>query len=482
MTKWIEMAHEKRGHIFPTFWYIEGCQKVAKVVSSELGACGVYYKDHEVSYVTEVTGWTRAGGTIFERLQKDKTLVKKIEEINKKEIPPLLEYSKWFVNNSLRQKTGSELLKQFNLVHEQFIKLMTYSAMLTVVEFEDPIFSNYLEKILYKKVEDKNKVGEYFNILTTPNRPLTSQQEEIELRDLKIKNLANNLSDGEVGDYTKKYSHIAFGYDGPGLTVVEVVTRMDDLSEDVGVLKQEIEKIKNIPNKIKYKQEEVTLKLKLDEEEKYLFDVLNILSYWKFERKLANQKSHEMMEKFFEEIMRRFQLSKAQAKMIAPYEMEDVLVHEKIDEDLLNKRIKLSIAFFEGNKPGVVLVGEEAKKIEKEIKESLVVDTNIKEFSGACAFPGNAAGVVKIINDENEMYKFNKGDILVSTSTTPKIIPAMKLAGAIVTDSGGITCHAAIVSRELQVPCVIGTKIATRLLKNGDEVEVDATKGLIRKI
>jgi pyruvate,water dikinase len=65
--------------------------------------------------------------------------------------------------------------------------------------------------------------------------------------------------------------------------------------------------------------------------------------------------------------------------------------------------------------------------------------------------------------------------------TTPIFLPAMKKASAIITDEGGITCHAAIVSRELKKPCIIGTKIATQILKNGDLVEVDAERGIIKK-
>ena len=66
--------------------------------------------------------------------------------------------------------------------------------------------------------------------------------------------------------------------------------------------------------------------------------------------------------------------------------------------------------------------------------------------------------------------------------TTPDYVPAMKRAAAIVTDKGGRTCHAAIVSRELKIPCVIGTKIATQVFKTGDIVEVDAERGIVKKI
>jgi pyruvate,water dikinase len=75
---------------------------------------------------------------------------------------------------------------------------------------------------------------------------------------------------------------------------------------------------------------------------------------------------------------------------------------------------------------------------------------------------------------------FKKGEILVSAMTMQNYMPAMKKASAFVTDEGGITCHASIVSREMKKPCVIGTKIATQTLKNGDYIEVDADNGIVK--
>ena len=74
----------------------------------------------------------------------------------------------------------------------------------------------------------------------------------------------------------------------------------------------------------------------------------------------------------------------------------------------------------------------------------------------------------------------NYGDILISAATTPAIVPAMKKAAAFVTNEGGLTCHAAIVSREMNKPCVVGVSTATELIKDDDEVEVNATQGIVR--
>ena len=92
---------------------------------------------------------------------------------------------------------------------------------------------------------------------------------------------------------------------------------------------------------------------------------------------------------------------------------------------------------------------------------------------------GYAKGIVRIMKRKEQISEAQDGDIIVSTMTTPDFVPAMQKAAAIITDEGGITCHAAIVARELNKPCVIGTKFATKLLKNGDEVEVDADNGMV---
>jgi len=87
-----------------------------------------------------------------------------------------------------------------------------------------------------------------------------------------------------------------------------------------------------------------------------------------------------------------------------------------------------------------------------------------------------------VILSKNEIPDFKNGEVLVTIMTNPDFVVIMKKAVAIVTDEGEVLCHAAIVSRELGIPCVVGTRIATKVLKNGDMVEVDAFKGLVKKV
>ncbi|MBU0470548.1 MAG: phosphoenolpyruvate synthase [Nanoarchaeota archaeon] len=100
-------------------------------------------------------------------------------------------------------------------------------------------------------------------------------------------------------------------------------------------------------------------------------------------------------------------------------------------------------------------------------------------LKGETASPGSYSGMVKIVKDASELGKIQKGDVLVTTMTTPDMVPAMQRAGAIVTNEGGMTCHAAIVSREMGIPCIVGTENATEVLKDQEIVTVHATRGLV---
>lgn len=134
-------------------------------------------------------------------------------------------------------------------------------------------------------------------------------------------------------------------------------------------------------------------------------------------------------------------------------------------------------------KPNELWFSSDSKKIEfwkKKYTEEEAGD--VKEVAGAAAFKGLIRGNVRVIKSKEDMLKFKVGEILVTSMTTPNMVQIMQKAVAFVTDEGGITCHAAIVAREMKKPCVIGTKIATKVFKDGDLIEVDANKGVVKKL
>lgn len=126
-----------------------------------------------------------------------------------------------------------------------------------------------------------------------------------------------------------------------------------------------------------------------------------------------------------------------------------------------------------------VFSGERAAKFYKKFSERA---SNAKEFRGKTVSLGMARGRARVLKTPADMGKMEKGDILITTMTTPDYLPAMKKAAAIVTEEGGLTSHAAIISRELKIPCIVGVKGATQVFKDDDVVEVNADKGIVKKI
>jgi phosphohistidine swiveling domain-containing protein len=151
-------------------------------------------------------------------------------------------------------------------------------------------------------------------------------------------------------------------------------------------------------------------------------------------------------------------------------------------EEIRQKTEESYICYFLPSDDRKVLSGLKALDVLKKIEEDIISKNSILEVKGQTAFKGKIKGIVRIVIKSEDFSKFTDGEILVTHMTRPEFVPLMKKASAIITDEGGITCHAAIVARELSKPCIIGTKNATQILKDGDLVEVDADNGVVRII
>ena len=154
-----------------------------------------------------------------------------------------------------------------------------------------------------------------------------------------------------------------------------------------------------------------------------------------------------------------------------PQDIEWAIEKEKIY--VVQTRPITTIKKIEDEKTGEISIEEQANEQGTDISEANVLAT------GNTASPGAASGIVKIANEPNEFSKVQKGDVLVTKMTNPDMVPVMKRASAIVTDLGGTTCHAAIVSREMGIPCIVGTGNATSVLKENTMITVDATHGKV---
>jgi phosphoenolpyruvate synthase/pyruvate phosphate dikinase len=156
-------------------------------------------------------------------------------------------------------------------------------------------------------------------------------------------------------------------------------------------------------------------------------------------------------------------------------ELETYFKNKKLPKkEVLQERYGASALLFEKGKL-VILTGEEVSKVEA----SLFKAPESKDLKGVSAFPGVTKGIARVVLDPLNPGVFNTGDILITGMTRPEFISLIKKSSGIVTDVGGVLCHAAISARELKIPCVVGTANATKTIKSGDLIEVDANKGIV---
>jgi rifampicin phosphotransferase len=187
------------------------------------------------------------------------------------------------------------------------------------------------------------------------------------------------------------------------------------------------------------------------------------------------------------EVSRRFGVDFSTLNFFYPSEDIEALIQEvkTLNEKDIDDRKKCT-AYVLHNGVLRSYMGDEALEIErKELGEDRNQSVSITELKGASASPGKVTGVIHIleVNDPIAAQKFRKtfnGGILVTSMTQPNIVDIAERADAIITDEGGMLCHAAIISREFGIPCIVGTHKATKVLKDGDVVEVDANTGIIK--
>lgn len=192
------------------------------------------------------------------------------------------------------------------------------------------------------------------------------------------------------------------------------------------------------------------------------------------------RKHHTLLNNhYLDQLVKRFaKLNNLNFKELRVLLVEDLIGDANTIPQKVSQRRNLFLEVFHQYKSNVLASGK-AVSIFNLLQKNYGVGGNLR---GQAASKGKVTAIARVIFGETHFSKFNEGEIIVAPMTRPEYVPLMKKAAAIVTDEGGITCHAAIVSRELGIPCIVGTQKATSKLKDGMLIEVDANTGLIKII
>ncbi|MFC1687151.1 PEP-utilizing enzyme [Patescibacteria group bacterium] len=440
---------------------------------------------------------------IFKKLSTDRKFARRVLKKIYTAIDAIYTLDKRILAQDLKKMSDVQLAGLFDQFYKRYFTVSTWSVPFSFSEYRTLLWTNALTIYLQsRKIPKQYTALEMYQLLTSHSKKtFTAREREsilklgvevrrskklLQLFKLPVKTLATRLQKEnksffqKIINHTRRYAWINFGFEGPLLDIHYFLTAIKENALEKNPQK-ELQETERFFKSLHKQQGRLLKMLHLDAQHRWMFWVVREFGFQKAYRKDIEYFGNYVYDILLKEFGRRYNITVKQGHYLLKNEIVSILKgKKKVTEHQLNQRIQCNFYVVIRGKASL-LVGKKAKSFIKEIK-SFPVPKGIQELTGQCASRGHAKGAVRVIKGKSDYGSFKTGDILVSWATNPNMIPLMKRAAAIITDEGGVTCHAAIVSRELGIPCIIGTRFATKILKNGQKVEMNATKGIVRKI
>ncbi len=398
------------------------------------------------------------------------------------------EYKKIISNISVAAKrlqktniTNKKILKQ--TTKEWYNHLIPFWRLSLIYEIANFSAPKYLANLLKRDGVDVKKIDKIVEVLLTPEDLSFHQQNELELLKLYFSKKNIKASSVALKNFEKKWnwvdnSYYQIYYIGAG----EWFARLKSYNK---------KKAKSIYDNLSYYKNRV-IKNKADIINKYnlsknylnISQALSFSLWWQDDRKAKSWWAHSSFDKILDSLAVFYHVKKSDLLYYTAEEWLDLgLKGNKIGQIDLKKR-KGYFIFLIKNANYQLIFGKKAKKFFNPILKQIDSQQNNKKIVGVVANRSNKkiTGTVRVVFSPRQLKKIKPSEILVAPMTSPDYIHLMRQAKAVVTDIGGLMSHAAVVSRELGKICIIGTKIATKKLKNGDIIQIDANTGEIKII
>lgn len=490
---WSMMSQRQRMSPFPNYMSMESvCKEMKKFVGSNLQDVLIFFKGNMMFCFQLTKSHEQAGKKIADRMiihpNLYARLVKQEEFFGMKMVATCK-----LAGERVGIKTSNRQLYQYFAQYEKMYKNV-YAAYGSVWTMEDH-FMNKLYDIVHKRWDDGVKISDALNSLT--KQPLAmvatierqallkiavqilSKKDQIKLIETgSIENIRKNKTLNRlVNNHQKKFFWITRDYEDPILSYEDIVQKLQIVIKD-DAKKQQKELNDRLTGDLK-ERKRLEKELKLNKKELALFAAMRDAANLKELRKKIVSQSLYYFDPVLAEIGKRLFMSMKQVRFLRTVDVYDALIKNKDLTAVVNERFNLSVWHAKGNGTKV-MVGQEAQKL---FDEFCQVDKNATEFTGMPVSPGVVRGPAKIVLNPNECDKVNKGDIIVSVQVVPSFSTAIIKSAGIVCDGGhGITSHPATLSREAGIPCVIQTRFVREVVKDGDMLEVDGYKGIVKII
>ena len=370
-------------------------------------------------------------------------------------------------------ESGLERKKMYELLRKYLIAGSNYMIFQNIALFEDSV-AELADETVKKYTQNDEDAQKLLSTITTANRLTGGENEQDDFLRLCMNSDRESLAE----NHALKYGWLSIRFFvGRPWTRQDVVERIEanKLVDARLELDKRIEHRKVVETSIGVATKDFT------KDDKEVVQLIRDMVFLRTQRTDFFQESSYYVQNLILLIAKELGVSYDELLYLGANEVL-LALEEKFDHlDCIAKRKVGFLVFFDYEKD-IVLEAKEAIKFAEERPIINRESKDVMELVGKIGFNGKAIGKARIVKSDKDNFKVEKGDIMISVMTTPNFIPAMERAAAFVTDEGGITCHAAIIAREMKKPCIIGTKIATKVLKDGDLIEVDAEKGIVRKL
>jgi len=493
--KWFQLSSRERLSPFPNIHSMEAITSLMKkVVGVAYKVILLIFEGNAFWAFFDEDDYEKVGKFVFEKVKKDPRLFRKLVKKQKKLGGKFLKWLK-----KIHKKDPSRLSnKQIVGLYSRYLKKYRwiYANYFPILACEKPLIE-YLRTILYSRLDDNQLVEKYLNILIFEPRAMVVSQEKLSALKIaakikknfdwaKLFKLKSEIVERKIKDklklfkliknHEKKFFWLTRDYEDPILTFSDIISRLKNHLK--GNPTQKLNNYKKEFKNLVKKRKTIIKNLKLTKDEQSLFRAMRDGMYLKELRKSIVSQSLYYFDRVLEEICQRTGLNLRQVRFFVNQDEVNQALNKRGNwNKILNERLRLSGYFISKGETSVI-VGKKAQKVFINLTR---IKKDIKELKGFAAAPGKTQGIVKVVLHPKECKKVKKGDVIVAPQVSPTYSLCIHLASALVCDGGtGITSHPATLAREAKIPCVTGTKIATRVLKDGDRVEVDGFRGVVK--
>lgn len=479
---YVFVQKKDHGHFFPNIYVIGKIYSytMKKLFSGRtFGPTMALIRDGAMYWYASESGLSDISARGLKLAKENPDFIIRLRKKFDKVAPRMLAFTKKIFRSDLKNLSNQKLWKMIVGYLDKYENIYTLGEPV-VLSLNDSL-GDYLKQYLHNLADDGKKATGYFNLLISPPERSFVRKEEDELLEIAVRikerKIDNQKAKELLESHAKKFYWVPYDYG----------VYLWDLKYFNAILKKMLKRPdikKNISANRRYyqelpvKQKRLENDLGVDPHHRRLFSVMRNCAYLLDHKKEIFTQAHYHFSRVLEDLARRLNITKVLAQYYLPQELESALLKDKpVKREILERRYSLSLAYWHGKEVNI-LAGKAGEKFLNRFLKGK--KSEIKYLTGIIASTGKYSGVVKVLRSAAEAGKVNDGDILVTAMTSPDYISAMRRSGAIITDEGGVMCHAAIVSRELGVPCVVGTRNATEILRDGDVVEVNANHNSVR--